>query len=268
MHIDLRRFDDFRAALRAEFDCRKKRNAGYSLRSFARDLTVSPGTLSDVLGGKHGLSRAKAAALAKALAMDASDRAHFCDLVDSQSARPATREAARKKLAERTEGGRLRNMRRELFHAISDWHHLALLELASLPKTVADPTVIGRRLGIAREAATAAIARLTELGLVRDVKGYLVPDRSVFKVGGDVPSAAVRKFHAHALEKARAALRDQAVEQREFSTVLLAVSAADMPLAKERIQGFVQAFTEEFSPASAAKDRVYALALQFFDAAP
>ena len=48
----------YRDVLRAKLAQRCERNASYSLRAFARDLTLSPSYLSEVLNGKSFLSPA------------------------------------------------------------------------------------------------------------------------------------------------------------------------------------------------------------------
>ena len=47
---------EYRKALRESFEEKKYRNSKYSLRSFARDLSVSPAALSQVLSGKRDFS--------------------------------------------------------------------------------------------------------------------------------------------------------------------------------------------------------------------
>lgn len=44
----------------SEFEGRKSRNPGYSLRAFARDLGLAAPKLSEILRGKGGLSEASA----------------------------------------------------------------------------------------------------------------------------------------------------------------------------------------------------------------
>ena len=52
----------FRFFLQQEFFQRQRRNPRYSLRAFARDLELSPSTLSEILNGRH---RPQAATIGK-----------------------------------------------------------------------------------------------------------------------------------------------------------------------------------------------------------
>ena len=90
------RLEEIQAAL----DRRKKRNAGYSLRAFARDLGISPSLLNEVLQGKHGLSQANARKIANRLGYPSEAVSRFCDRVAVEHARKASdREAAAERLA-------------------------------------------------------------------------------------------------------------------------------------------------------------------------
>ena len=48
---------DYRDILSDQFNVRRKVNARYSLRAFARDMSISPSRLSEVISGKGDLSR-------------------------------------------------------------------------------------------------------------------------------------------------------------------------------------------------------------------
>lgn len=89
---------NYRNILKAEFSKRLKRNQAYSQTSFARDLKISRSLLSEVLKGKHGLSRSAAIKISNNLGFSEVEREKFCDLVDSEHARSSTE---RKLAAER-----------------------------------------------------------------------------------------------------------------------------------------------------------------------
>ena len=52
---------DYREFLRRELTRRVQRNPAYSLRAFARDIRVSPSTLSEALRGRFDFSAPQAA---------------------------------------------------------------------------------------------------------------------------------------------------------------------------------------------------------------
>ena len=71
---------DCRSILEWELQRRRSHNSRYSLRAFARDLRLSPSYLSEVLAGKHHLSKARAEDLVGQLRFDTTLRQRFCEL--------------------------------------------------------------------------------------------------------------------------------------------------------------------------------------------
>lgn len=63
--------------LRAEFTKRKSKNPFYSLRAFARDLHISPASLSLILLGKRTLTVSMARRVLARLPMPTSDQEKF-----------------------------------------------------------------------------------------------------------------------------------------------------------------------------------------------
>ena len=66
--------------LRAELERRQASNARYSLRSFARDLSVDHSTLSQILRGRRRLTGRKVRAFGRRLRLSAPDIAELCAL--------------------------------------------------------------------------------------------------------------------------------------------------------------------------------------------
>jgi hypothetical protein len=70
----------FRTLLHTEFDRRRGANLRYSLRSFARDLSVDHSTLSQMLRGRRRLTGRNVRALGQRLRLCATDIAELCAL--------------------------------------------------------------------------------------------------------------------------------------------------------------------------------------------
>jgi transcriptional regulator with XRE-family HTH domain len=70
----------FLIVLRTEFERRRTANPRYSLRSFARDLSVDHSTLSQILRGTRRLTGRNVRALGRRLRLDPTDLAEFCAL--------------------------------------------------------------------------------------------------------------------------------------------------------------------------------------------
>ena len=93
---------DFRAVLRWELEKRHARNPRYSIRSFARDLSMAPSRLYEVLNGRYGLSRSSAGSAAEKMRLGDEENAHFCDLVEAAHGRSRlSRASAQARIQER-----------------------------------------------------------------------------------------------------------------------------------------------------------------------
>src|SRR5262249_56864131 len=69
-----------RDVLQAEFDRRRGTNPSYSLRSFARDLSIDHSTLSQILRGRRRLTGRSVRALGRRLRLSAPEIAELCAL--------------------------------------------------------------------------------------------------------------------------------------------------------------------------------------------
>jgi transcriptional regulator with XRE-family HTH domain len=70
----------FRIVLQTEFERRRAANSRYSLRSFARVLSVNHSTLSQILRGKRRLTGRNVRALGRRLRLEAPAIAELCAL--------------------------------------------------------------------------------------------------------------------------------------------------------------------------------------------
>lgn len=253
---------DYRQILRDSLEDRCQKNPRYSLRAFARDIGISAPSLSRILNGHHGLSGKVALDIAKRLSLSPAEQELFGALVESKHARtPVVRKSARRRVNELS--STFRSLGADSFRVISDWYHLAILELTLVEGFKSDAVWIADQLGITQIETKAAIARLLKLDLLRNEKGRLVATGSNFVNPQGVPSDAVRKFHGEILERAKRALELQSVAEREFSNLTLAIDEEALPRVRKLIREFTKRLDTELA-ASPRKSRVYNLSIQFF----
>lgn len=255
---------DYRTILRQELVARCRSNPRYSLRAFARDLDISPSRLSEILSGKHGLSRSRAEVIGKRLGMNNDEAQCFRDLVLSQHPRSKIlREAARERLASIQQPPAYLELSLDAFRLIGDWYHLAIIELFHIKDFNVSASSIARALGINTDEARDALERLVRIGLIsRDGSKFRVNSRDN-RTTSDVPSAAIRQAHEQLLRKAIEALYAQTVDERDFGCIEMAFDPARMAEAKEAIRRFRRDFDKKFGhDASAAA--VFCFATQFF----
>lgn len=258
------RQDDYRGVLRDELATRCNANPRYSQSAFARDLAIPAHRLSEVLSGKQGLSRDAAAKVADRLGFSKRELGYFCDLVESRHGRsPLKRRLALLRIEEIKHGRASRRLVDDVFHAIADWHHFAILELTTLKGFKSDTKWIATALGLKPAQVEQAVDRLLALELlVRKNDRLSATSASDFAPGG-IPSEAIRRFHAQVLAKAHSALFTRPLPERQFTTSFVGIPADGMAEAKVLIQEFVAGFGAKVRQDHQA-EVLYALGVQFF----
>ncbi len=255
--------DDYLSFLHEEFDLRRRRNAGYSRRAFARDLGLGSSTLSEVLGGRHCLSLAKAAAIARRLQWSAEKTRDWLSLVSKKARRRSREDRAVLAVDCAMPPSRYEAVPLEVFRMMADCAHLGLLELVPWPAFQDRADWIARRLGISVQAARDARSRLLRLGLLETFAGKLRVRSHNLHYGKDIADRGVKAFYRSLLKRWELAIPRPTAE-REFGSLVLSFDRAQLPRARAMLRKFKEEFDQEFS-AGARGDAIYALGLGFFE---
>src|SRR5437016_5725292 len=88
------KIQNYRDVLQNELKRRQRIDRYYSLRDFARDLSLTPAHLSRILRGLRGLSRHRASTVGKALFIKGWVRTRFLHIVSYQSGRSYSERAS------------------------------------------------------------------------------------------------------------------------------------------------------------------------------
>jgi uncharacterized protein (TIGR02147 family) len=129
----------------------------------------------------------------------------------------------------------------EVFTATADWYHWAIYALVDLPDFQNDVNWIQQRLGneIDKKTIRSAIERMLRLGLlIQSDEGRLTnvdPDGTPLELDLGVPSSAVRQYHAQMIERAKASIEQQSMEERQLSATTLAFNPASLSKVAEII---------------------------------
>lgn len=241
---------DFRLYLQSVLAERCRSNPRYSLRAFARLFGVEPSFLSKLLSGKRAITRRTLAVFSAKLGLGPAEVARFGGVPDAAA------------VAEEE----FRSLTLDHFQIISDWYHFAILELVGVNGARGDASWISRALGISVNEARIAVERMLRLGMLeRDRRGMLR------NIGGNHTSiadpftaVAFRKMQKQVLEKAIQALEEVPIEERNQTSMTLAIDSRDLPAAKEHLKRFRREFTARLQPEGKPRDRVYHLSLSFY----
>lgn len=255
----------FRETLRHELDARKRRNSRFSLRAYARTLDLAAGQLSEILSGKKGLSRDKAATIADRLGLNAADRADFLESVDAECARAALqRELAHHRLKLRSElVAEQKPLAADVYSVVAEWYHFAILALTGTPAFDRDPEWIARQLSITPDLVRQGIARLLRMGLLEERAGRLVAtDRMVYSPRGQ-RLEAVRRHHQQIFNQAIRAIERIPEGERDFEETTCAFRPEDLPEIQQKKREFMKALYQEYGTRT-GRTRVYSLGSFFF----
>ncbi len=206
--------------LRFEFEQRRRRNALYSLRAFARDLGMSRTTVTDVMAGKRKMSKCNLLKIAARLKIEPTELAKL------QDERKRTWTQLRNDLNRRT-------LNESEFRQINSWQHYAILNLAKLADNRATPRWVADSLGIEPEEAKQCLKALKDLGLLGIEEGKLKRVAAPLQTSSDVPSRYIRDQHRQFLELAEQSLDHVEVGLRDFGTITVAIDSKKIPAAKK-----------------------------------
>jgi uncharacterized protein (TIGR02147 family) len=155
----------------------------------------------------------------------------------------------------------------ETLELVAKWYAIVILEMTQLPGFKDDPEWIRQRLGatVSADMVREAMASLERQGIVtRDEAGVPRKAAEVVRSTVNVPSSAIRSFHKQVLQRAHAAIDRQAMNERYFTSMTVAVPRSKIATAKKLITQFREDFWKAMGDEGETPEEVYHLAVQFF----
>jgi uncharacterized protein (TIGR02147 family) len=261
--IQRRSGDGIGAHLGAELERRCKTNPRYSLRAFARSLSMEPSYLSKVIRGERAPT---ASVILRAGTRLGIDPIRLRDWIEATTDRAAQELQRRRESMDKA----YVSLTDDQLAGISEWYYYAIPELFDLEGFECTPERVAGLLGLRADVARDAIERMIRLGmLARDAQGRITEPKRSYTMSVVHPGTgpALRKFQRQILEKAIDALEEVPFEERSQSSVTLAVDSERLDAARELIQDFRRKFAH-LMKASREKDRVYHLNVSFYPVTP
>lgn len=236
-----------RQYLLQEFERRSASNPSYSLRAFARDLDINSGTLSSILNKRRTVGARLLSHLLDKLPLTVSEKKRILSDAVALSTSPNEPPTL---LDEQT------------LSVIKDWEHYAIMAYLLLRKAKKSPDDMAKALGLPLEKVNQAILNLEKTELVKRDAGALVLTHNSLVTTTGIPSASLREAHVQYLDKAKEALTDFNVTERDITGRTMAISKKNLPKAKELIQQFRKELAELLEQGEV--DDVYRLNVQLF----
>ena len=263
-------FTDVIDFLNFEFESKRLRNQRFSLRAWSRQLGYqNPSFLSHILKRQRKLNLELAQKISVNLHLSDESKKYFEVLVLLQNSKNVDEKNLYIELIEAISCGKkekVQSFNLEVFRVISDWYHAAILELIELKSLKHNAESIAQRLGgeVSVDQVEKATERLCRLGLVvRQPSGQLkrAEDNPIL-FESYIPSEAIRHFHKQMIEKAKAAIDQQDITERELRAVTVAIRKKDYEKAQRIIK---EAHTKVLALARKGDaDELYQLNTQWF----
>lgn len=235
---------------------RKRKNASFSLRAYARYLGVEAPSLALVLKNKRNLPEKTARHLVQKLALSPVEEKLFLNSVQ------AKRKIGKTDSTPMAEQHTLLTEESH-FRVIAEWEHYAILSLMDLENVHSTPTWVAKRLGISEERAERCLKNLENVKLL-SMNNENQWKKNLKSVGTseDISSKALRISHIDTLELAKQKLDSTEVSLRDFSSITFILNPSILPELKKRIRKF----RKEIALLSETKDatEVFQLSLQLF----
>lgn len=259
---------DHRDYLRREFEARANRRPLYSQRAFARDINLSPSTLSDYFKGNLGLSAARAHQISKFIGLNPEQQKHWIDLINIQFSKSGKiRQESELRVKCRLQS-QLHRISLDQFKVISDWYHLAYLELLQLnSQKYSNLNFACKALNVPLKTLQMGVGRLESLGLIEKNQEGIFSARPNNYLGDTIPSLAIRQFHTQVLKKALESIEDQPMSQRFISTTMVALPNEEVEKILSDIKHLADRYLDPYieNCQSLKKDMFYCLNIQFFN---
>jgi uncharacterized protein (TIGR02147 family) len=259
-------FLDYREFLRQDFAERKARNAKFSYRSLAKKLGINSGTIVRIMSGKRNLSRKMLPRLISFLKLKNQEARYLGLLVALDKSKTVQDQQAQYAEIVKLRGERKRSVGTDKHAYYQQWYYTAVRELLRLagPRPDYDGLAAALIPAITPRQAALAVEELERLGFVeRGADGGLRVKDSHITTGDKWQGVAVHAFQIAMLQKAIEAMEWFPKEDRDVSTVTVALSDSGLARSREIMRRAREEILdiEESDP---KRDRVFQLNIQLF----
>lgn len=236
--------------LKDHYEARQKKNPKYSLRSFARDLSISSGRLVTILNQKD-------------LPGDITLNKIFKHL--------KTPEAVKETILKDLRKARLKQKRhsfekaldpREISH-MAHWEVWAVYTLMQKEDFDGSVEWLVRQTQLNKNVVVDSLTCLTEIKLVQCVNNKFTRKIKNVTSGTDIPSKVLRELHKQFIQRAVYCIDHVNVEKRDISGMTLCMEPEKMEEAKLLIAEFRSKLTDLVGSKS-ARSELHQLSIQFF----
>jgi uncharacterized protein (TIGR02147 family) len=220
-------YSSYREYIKDAIDEKRAKNPRYSYRCAAERIGTSSGTLSRILNGSRHLGASLLPKMVSYLGLKRREAEYFSLLVNFELLSDETkkRQCYHEILRMRTERSTM--VPEENHQFFEQWYYVALFELLRIVRDSSDHATLGSMLmpPISGPKARKAIEVLKRIGYIRQEDGESSCTIEPFLTTGDTwESIAIHSFQVAMSQLAAKALDNVPKEERDFSTLTMALS--------------------------------------------
>lgn len=243
---------NFSQLLKTELKRIQESSPRFSMRSFAKKLSVSQTELSEVINKKRKPSSRLVLNFFRHFSKNQAEYLHHVSNLNIAGIKLKKKDKHLFKLEE------------EQYKMISQWQHYAILSLIETHDFIPDYDWIANRLGESREKIELCLQNLRFLGLIKfDKNNHLVLTHEGIKTSDELTSKAIKESHLADLgiinEKIQASLD---VDKRDFTSCTYAVNSKNIKKFKQLVRKFQDQVAELVEDKNA--DEVYRMSIYFY----
>lgn len=196
-----------------EFQRRKRKNPGYSVRAFARDLGISPGHLSHLMTGKRKLTYVTAVELIKKFGLSQQE----CELILSGLKSAKVANDLRRRLSRPSKDHLYRDLNvlklsAEKYLNICHWHHDAIFHLLLVDCILEEEvSILAGRLSLSVSRVRECISNLERVGVISVQNGRIMQKAESYHMDARKKEVAIQKLRK-AYQKSQEELMKKAVK--------------------------------------------------------
>ncbi|MFK8137062.1 MAG: DUF4423 domain-containing protein [Bdellovibrionales bacterium] len=229
---------------------RTKINPSYSLRAFAKSLSLSPGYLSLLLSGKRGINLHTANRIISNLDISSRKSQQIQTELKSLTNQPNT-----------TEVFELEDLD---FYEEIEWYHYAILSLLELDDFEPRIDWIAKKLSLPVVLIDAAIKTLKAKKVLSCGEKKWTQIGPEIRISNKDVTNATSAFQNQMLERAMHALNFTAPEMRSMSSCTIAIDSELVDFARQEIKTFRRNLMHKLENLSDKKNTVYNISIQLY----
>jgi uncharacterized protein (TIGR02147 family) len=251
---------DFRLWLQEEYTKRCGKNPSYSLRAFAALLDLDSSSVSQILTGKRKASAKLALGIFEKLGVHPTIAQRILGSLKPTAGRPSNQTKKKQSTPEPNYG----QLTLDAFAVVADWYHYAIMELTVTEGFKNDPQWIARSLNISVIEVKVAIERLMRLELIEEKDGTLIQTENLLSNGftGVTTSGAHKQLQRQVLQKALEAIDNTPQEDKDITSMTMAIDRSKLPEARKLIQKFRRDLCQFLE--NGKKEDIYHLGVQLY----